>query len=130
MIQEMSVWSFQSHKKTTLTLSSSDFLVALVGPSDSGKSAFMRACEYGLLFGKPYVRSGDNRVVFDAFMNDIKILPPENREHCRAMQRESGDEGVARGVADYIAGMTDRYAIVEYERIFNPRQLSFVNLIP
>jgi hypothetical protein len=26
--------------------------------------------------------------------------------------------------------MTDRYAIVEYERIFNPRQLSFVNLIP
>jgi dGTPase len=46
------------------------------------------------------------------------------------MQSELGDEGVARGVADYIAGMTDRYAIVEYERIFNPRQLSFVNLIP
>lgn len=68
--------------------------------------------------------------LFDAFMNDIKILPPENREQCRKMQHEWGDEGVARGVADYIAGMTDRYAIVEYERIFNPRQLSFVNLIP
>ena len=68
--------------------------------------------------------------LFDAFMNDIKILPPENREQCRIMQSESGDEGIARGVADYIAGMTDRYAIVEYERIFNPRQLSFVNLIP
>jgi len=68
--------------------------------------------------------------LFDAFMNDIKILPPENREQCKAMQIESGDEGIARGVADYIAGMTDRYAIVEYERIFNPRQLSFVNLIP
>ncbi len=68
--------------------------------------------------------------LFDAFMNDIKILPPENREQCRVMQNESGDEGIARGVADYIAGMTDRYAIVEYERIFNPRQLSFVNLIP
>ena len=68
--------------------------------------------------------------LFDAFMNDIKILPPENREQCRIMQNESGDEGIARGVADYIAGMTDRYAIVEYERIFNPRQLSFVNLIP
>jgi dGTPase len=68
--------------------------------------------------------------LFDAFMNDIKILPPENREQCRIMQGESGDEGIARGVADYIAGMTDRYAIVEYERIFNPRQLSFVNLIP
>lgn len=68
--------------------------------------------------------------LFDAFMNDIKILPPENREQCRAMQRAHGDKGIARGVADYIAGMTDRYAIVEYERIFNPRQLSFVNLIP
>ena len=68
--------------------------------------------------------------LFEAFMNDIKILPPENRELCRAMQNEHGDKGIARGVADYIAGMTDRYAIVEYERIFNPRQLSFVNLIP
>jgi dGTPase len=68
--------------------------------------------------------------LFDAFINDIKILPPEAREQCAIMQRESGDKGIARGVADYIAGMTDRYAIVEYERIFNPRQLSFVNLIP
>jgi dGTPase len=68
--------------------------------------------------------------LFDAFMNDIKILPPEARDQCTIMQNESGDEGIARGVADYIAGMTDRYAIVEYERIFNPRQLSFVNLIP
>jgi dGTPase len=68
--------------------------------------------------------------LFDAFMNDIKILPPEAREQCIKMQSDYGDEGIARGVADYIAGMTDRYAIVEYERIFNPRQLSFVNLIP
>jgi dGTPase len=68
--------------------------------------------------------------LFEAFMNDIRILPPEARDQCTIMQNESGDEGVARGVADYIAGMTDRYAIVEYERIFNPRQLSFVNLIP
>ncbi|MGD2054445.1 MAG: deoxyguanosinetriphosphate triphosphohydrolase [Gammaproteobacteria bacterium] len=68
--------------------------------------------------------------LFDAFMNDIKILPPEARDQCTAMQNITGDEGIARGVADYIAGMTDRYAIVEYERIFNPRQLSFVNLIP
>jgi dGTPase len=68
--------------------------------------------------------------LFDVFMNDIKILPPEAREQCMSMQSDYGDEGIARGVADYIAGMTDRYAIVEYERIFNPRQLSFVNLIP
>lgn len=68
--------------------------------------------------------------LFEAYMDDIRILPPEAREQCLALRANSGDKGTARGVADYIAGMTDRYAIVEYERIFNPRQLSFVNLIP
>jgi len=68
--------------------------------------------------------------LFDAFMNDPRILPTEALEHCQQLQNNDSDEGMARGVADYIAGMTDRYAIVEYERIFNPRQLSFVNLIP
>ena len=68
--------------------------------------------------------------MFDAFMNDQKILPPESLQHCRALADKHGDYGIARGIADYIAGMTDRYAIVEYERIFNPRQLSFASLIP
>jgi len=70
------------------------------------------------------------QALFEAFINDHKILPPEALEHCLTLQEVGGDNGLARGVSDYIAGMTDRYAIVEYERIFNPRQLSFVNLIP
>ncbi len=68
--------------------------------------------------------------LFDAFMNDPRILPTEALEHCKELENDNTQEGMARGIADYIAGMTDRYAIVEYERIFNPRQLSFVNLIP
>jgi dGTPase len=68
--------------------------------------------------------------LFNAFMEDTKILPTEAIEHCYTLKDKHGDKGVARGISDYIAGMTDRYAIVEYERIFNPRQLSFVNLIP
>jgi len=68
--------------------------------------------------------------LFEAFMEDHKILPPEAKEHCFRLKEKYGEQGMARGIADYIAGMTDRYAIVEYERIFNPRQLSFVNLIP
>lgn len=67
---------------------------------------------------------------FNAFINDLKILPTEALEHCMTLKEKHGDRGIARGISDYIAGMTDRYAIVEYERIFNPRQLSFVNLIP
>lgn len=68
--------------------------------------------------------------LFSAFMEDHKILPGEAAAHCQVLKEKHGEVGVARGISDYIAGMTDRYAIVEYERIFNPRQLSFVNLIP
>lgn len=68
--------------------------------------------------------------LFEAFINDLQILPPDALLHCNNLKDKIGDNGIARGVSDYIAGMTDRYAIVEYERIFNPRQLSFANLIP
>jgi dGTPase len=68
--------------------------------------------------------------LFDAFMNDPRILPTEALTHCKELENNNSQEGMARGISDYIAGMTDRYAIIEYERIFNPRQLSFVNLIP
>ncbi|MDH5710435.1 MAG: deoxyguanosinetriphosphate triphosphohydrolase [Gammaproteobacteria bacterium] len=70
------------------------------------------------------------KALFEAFMHDPRILPTEALEHCKKLEGLNSKDGLARGIADYIAGMTDRYAIIEYERIFNPRQLSFVNLIP
>ena len=48
--------------------------------------------------------------LYTAFTGDARLLPPEHQE------RESL-EG-ARAVADYIAGMTDRYAIREHRRIY------------
>ncbi len=65
--------------------------------------------------------------LFEAFIEDPNILPTEAIQHCNTLKERNGDKGMARGIADYIAGMTDRYAIIEYERIFNPRQLSFAN---
>lgn len=65
--------------------------------------------------------------LFEAFIVDPNILPTEAIHHCNILKERNGDRGMARGIADYIAGMTDRYAILEYERIFNPRQLSFAN---
>jgi dGTPase len=62
--------------------------------------------------------------LFEAFMDDIKMLPTETRDTARAQQGVTGDEGVAIVIADYIAGMTDRFAIREYERIFNPLMLT------
>ena len=68
--------------------------------------------------------------LFDAFINDPKLLPPDVLQHCRDLIADDSDEDMARGIADYIAGMTDRFAIIEYERDFSPRQLSIANLIP
>jgi len=58
--------------------------------------------------------------LFDAFFSDPRLMPDEAREHTSQLEQHDGKHGRARAVADYIAGMTDRYAIAEYDRTFNP----------
>ncbi len=50
--------------------------------------------------------------LFQIFMNDPRLLPPQ------FFQRAQQD--VARAIADYIAGMTDRYAVKEHQRLTVP----------
>jgi dGTPase len=64
------------------------------------------------------------RTLFEVFMNDAALLPPEFSVMASAWEDSQGTVGRARAVSDYIAGMTDRYAIAEYERVFNPAQLT------
>lgn len=62
--------------------------------------------------------------LFEVFIDDPRLLPPEYSGKVGRMEQAEGLTGKARVVADYIAGMTDRYAIGEYERLFNPLQLT------
>jgi dGTPase len=62
--------------------------------------------------------------LFEAFIEDTRLLPDDAREGAQRLEAAQGIPGRARSVADYIAGMTDRYAITEYERIYNPRELT------
>jgi dGTPase len=48
--------------------------------------------------------------LFGIFMEDSRLLPPQFQS--------LAEQDRARAVADYIAGMTDRYAIREHRRIF------------
>jgi len=48
--------------------------------------------------------------LFNAFMQDIRLLPPQYQARTR--------EDKPRAIADYIAGMTDRYAMKEHHRLF------------
>jgi dGTPase len=48
--------------------------------------------------------------LFGAFVSDPRLLPPD-------FQARAQDD-TPRAIADYIAGMTDRYAILEHRRLF------------
>ncbi len=50
------------------------------------------------------------RDLFQAFLSDPRLLPPQYQAKAR--------HDTARAIADYIAGMTDRYAIREHRRLF------------
>jgi dGTPase len=62
--------------------------------------------------------------LFTAFMDDIRLLPPEHLHKARLREQHDGSAGRARTVADYVAGMTDRYAIAEHQRLFDPLHLT------
>ncbi|MDD5584428.1 MAG: deoxyguanosinetriphosphate triphosphohydrolase [Candidatus Omnitrophica bacterium] len=48
--------------------------------------------------------------LFDVYCNNPELLPPE------VMKEPS----IKRNICDHIAGMTDRYALEEYKRLFDP----------
>jgi dGTPase len=62
--------------------------------------------------------------LFTAFMEDTRLLPGEIASQVSALEASEGEAGRARAVADYIAGMTDRYAFAEYTRLFTPDALT------
>ncbi|MFP5357765.1 MAG: deoxyguanosinetriphosphate triphosphohydrolase [Gammaproteobacteria bacterium] len=63
------------------------------------------------------------RELFAAFVEDPRLLPPQLHGLVEAEDNGRATAGCARVVADYIAGMTDRYALDEHERLFDPRRL-------
>jgi dGTPase len=54
--------------------------------------------------------------LFTAYRTEPNILP----DH---IQSKIDQEGLERTICDYLAGMTDRYAIDEYNRLFDPNTL-------
>jgi dGTPase len=53
-------------------------------------------------------------LLIDAYQKNPKLLPP------LVQQRYNSAEICRQVLADHIAGMTDRYALVEYRRLFDP----------
>ncbi len=56
--------------------------------------------------------------LFKAFMDHPRLLPQEHYNTLNKIQKHFGETGRARTIADYIAGMTDRFAITEFDKLF------------
>ena len=55
--------------------------------------------------------------LFETYMTEPRQMP----EHVVARAEKYG-EPISRAVADYIAGMTDRFALDEYRKLFDPNE--------
>jgi len=62
--------------------------------------------------------------LFDVLLKDVALLPDEHRLAAQRAEARDGMNGRARVVADYVAGMTDRYALLEHRRLFCPEARS------
>jgi dGTPase len=62
--------------------------------------------------------------LFSAMFEDPRLMPLEHQTRVREQEEKTGESGRARAVADYIAGMTDRFAILEYRKLFSPGELT------
>ena len=71
------------------------------------------------LYNHPKVRmvmdeaSNTLKALFDAYMKDSSRLPPDHQLLATRAEAEGGKAARARVVADYVAGMTDRFAFAE-----------------
>jgi len=54
--------------------------------------------------------------LYQAYLNEPMILP-------RHIQEQAREDHIQRTACDYIAGMTDRFAIEEYTKLFDPNKL-------
>lgn len=59
------------------------------------------------------------RALFEAYWQDTRLLTPKYQAFAKQYEVQEGEVGRARAIADFIAGMTDRYAMREYGQLFD-----------
>jgi dGTPase len=90
-------------------------------PSMAEAERELKSFLYAHLYRHPQVmqvRTGAEKIVrglFDAYFDDPGTMPEGWREGLD----DATDAGKARHVADFLAGMTDTYAVKEYRRLFD-----------
>lgn len=103
------------------------------GPAVAAQAAELKRFLYKNLYRHYRVMRMANKAqrvitgLFKAFIDDPRLLPPDYQARAPAAEEsandnhaatEAGNTTQARLIAHYIAGMTDRYALKEYGRLF------------
>jgi len=93
--------------------------LAALSPAARERNAVLKRHLQQHLYRHPHIaRMKDKagrvlRALFERSRANPRLLPEETR-------RRAGEEPLERIIGDYIAGMTDRYAIEEHQRLFDP----------
>jgi len=78
-----------------------------------------RSFMFEAVYRNPKAKSEESKVegilagLYEKYVSDVGLLPEDYRHVAE-------EEGAARAVCDYIAGMTDQYAVQQYSRLFIP----------
>jgi dGTPase len=64
------------------------------------------------------------RMLFEAYMRDPLRLPAEHQSLAARAETDGGVAARARVIADYVAGMTDRFAFGERSRVYSSESLA------
>jgi dGTPase len=60
------------------------------------------------------------RFLFESLTSDYSRMPEEHAANARKLAEHGDEAGAARVVADYIAGMTDRFALQMRDALPSP----------
>ena len=99
-------------------VASSDSEIRMSLPIAWAMDAF-RSFMFEAVYRNPRAKSEESKVegilaaLYEHYLADIARLPPDYR----AVAEEEGEE---RAVCDYIAGMTDQFAVQQYTQLFIP----------
>lgn len=91
----------------------------------------IKAIIYKYIYGLHTIQTMDEKAVnvvkdlFEGFDKNPKLLPPDGYYRYNNVKSDESYDGAVnnnlRVICDYIATMTDRFALDEHERLFNPR---------
>lgn len=107
--------------------------ISLISLGEVEKQLFKRLKNlvYGTVYGMNTIQIMDSKAVmvvgdlFHAFMENPKLLPPDIYYQYKNIEQIPSYKGFINNevhvICDYLACMTDRYALEEHERIKNPR---------